>query len=136
MMSEPIHQHTGAPRFTSVAILGNDAVLAVQLLPDDFLREIEERGVALAEQPTVFDSVLPPDRRRYCSLPGGAPAPSCLWDGERTRTLIEIESDDYKAELAQQLIAHRRCVLDLAPRLGCACSGAVAPTPHSSARAS
>ena len=106
-----------------------------QIDPDAFLRLLDERGVRLADQPTVFDSVLPPDRRRHCSLPGGMPSPSCLWDDERTRTLVEIESEDFKAELAQHLIARRRAVIDLAPRLGCACSGAAAPAAHSNARA-
>lgn len=107
-----------------------------QLAPAEFLRVLEARGVVLGEQPTVYDSVLPPDRRRYCSLPGGVPTPPSLWASERTpRTLVEIESEDYKAELAQQILAHRRALIDLAPRLGCACSGASSATPHSSARA-
>ena len=113
-----------------------DPAIDVQLSPAAFLRQLAERGIVLADQPTVFDSVLPPDRRRHCSLPGGTPAPSCLWEGERTRTLIEIESEEYKSELAQHLIAHRRAVIDLAPRLGCACSGAIGTATQASARAS
>ena len=112
-----------------------DPSIDVQLSPAAFLRQLSERGIVLADQPTVFDSVLPPDRRRHLSLPGGTPAPSSLWEGERTRTLIEIESDEYKSELAQHLIAHRRAVIDLAPRLGCACSGAVGTTVQAGARA-
>jgi hypothetical protein len=107
-----------------------------QIEPGEFLRVLEARSVSLADQPTVYDSVLPPDRRRFCSLPGGVPVPSCLWEGEQTpRTLVEIESADYKAELAQQILAQRPAVIDLAPRLGCACSGAGSAAPYSSARA-
>lgn len=95
-----------------------------RVVPGEFLAQLAERGVELLEQPQVFDSVIPPDRRRFQSLPGGVPTPEALW-GAGGRTLIEIDDDDYVTELAQRLISRENALLDIAPKLGCACSGAL-----------
>ena len=39
--------------------------IETQIRPDDFLRLLVARGISLARQPAVFDSVVPPDRRRF-----------------------------------------------------------------------
>jgi hypothetical protein len=91
--------------------------------PPEFFRWLAERGITPAEEPKVFDSVLPPDRRRYFSVPGGVPAPEHLWRGTNARSLIELDSDHLLIDLAQQLLSHECALLDVAPALGCACSG-------------
>jgi hypothetical protein len=48
---------------------------------------------------------------------------------------VQPDSNDYLAEIAHHVTARDRCVIDIAPRLGCACSGAVAGEPWASARA-
>jgi iron only hydrogenase large subunit len=108
----------------------------VALLPSEFFRKLATRGISLSEQPRVFDSVVPPDRRRWCSVPGGLPSPDILWKQSGMRSVIELDTDDITAELAQHLIARENVLVDLAPRLRCACSGVTASTSPRSARSS
>jgi hypothetical protein len=112
----------------------DDAAIDACLTPDAFLADLAEQNIALSEQPLVFDSIVPPDRRRWCSLPGGVPTAEVLWSDTDTRTLIEIDRDDVSTDLAQHIITHEHVLLDLAPSLGCACSGAVGSIPPRSAR--
>jgi hypothetical protein len=112
----------------------DDPSIDTRLTPDAFLADLAENGIALAEQPLVFDSIVPPDRRRWCSLPGGTPTAEVLWSEANSRTLIEIERDEAATELAQHLIGHEHVLLDLAPALGCVCSGAISAVPARSAR--
>jgi hypothetical protein len=111
-----------------------DPIIDARLTPDAFLADIAEHGIALSEQPLVFDSIVPPDRRRWCSLPGGAPSAEILWSDTDTRTLVEIDRDDISTDLAQHIITREHVLLDLAPSLGCVCSGAVSSLPPRSAR--
>ena len=111
-----------------------DDAIDGRLLPSTFFDVLARQGIALADQPRVFDSVIPPDRRRFASLPGGLPAPEQLWNTQR-RTLVTLEGEGYSAELAQHLIASECVLVDLAPRLGCACSGAGAGVPAAAGRA-
>ena len=110
-----------------------DESLDARMLPNEFLRDLAERGIVTLEQPQVFDSVIPPDRRRFQSLPGGVPTPEALW-GAGGRTLIEIDDEDYVTDIAQRLVNREHALLDVAPKLGCACSGAVADVAPRSAR--
>jgi len=112
----------------------DDPAIDTRLTPAAFLADIAEYGISLSEQPLVFDSIVPPDRRRWCSLPGGVPSAEVLWSESDTRTLIEIDPDDASTDLAQHIITHEHVLLDLAPGLGCACSGAIASMPARSAR--
>jgi len=112
----------------------DDPAIDVSLTPDSFFADIAEHGIALSEQPLVFDSIVPPDRRRWCSVPGGVPSPEVLWNEADGRTLVEIDRDDASTDIAQHLITREHVLLDLAPGLGCACSGAVAPLAPRSAR--
>ena len=112
----------------------DDAAIDVRLTPDTFFADIADRGIALSEQPLVFDSIVPPDRRRWCSAPGGVPSPEVLWNEADARTLVEIDRDDISTDLAQHIITSDNVLLDLAPGLGCACSGAIPSLPARSAR--
>jgi len=111
-----------------------DSTIDARLTPDAFLADIADHGIALSEQPLVFDSIVPPDRRRWCSLPGGAPSAETLWNDTDTRTLVEIDRDDISTDLAQHIITREHVLLDLAPSLGCVCSGAISSLPSRSAR--
>jgi len=51
------------------------------------------------------------------------------------RTLVEIERDDVSTDLVQHIITREHVLLDLAPSLGCACSGAIGSLAPRSARA-
>lgn len=112
-----------------------DPSIDERLTPDAFLADLADHGIALAEQPLVFDSIVPPDRRRWCSLPGGTPTAEALWSDSDMRTLVEIDRGDVSTDLAQHIITHEHALLDLAPALGCVCSGAIGSSPVRAARA-
>ena len=101
----------------------------------EFLASLGAAGIDLTDQPQVFDSVIPPDRRRFYSVAGGAPSAEQLWSVGNGRSLVELDGEEYLIDLAQHLLSHECTLIDLAPRLGCACSGASAAIPARSARA-
>ena len=111
-----------------------------RLTPEELLAMLADRGISLENQPRVFDSVLPPDRRRYRSQPGGLPTPEMLWATEHPgngskRTLVELHGEELSLDLAQHLLAGKATLLDVAGRLGCLCSGASPGTDPTGARA-
>ena len=120
--------------FVGACPAGDDASIDAHFTPADFLAMLAHRGIALLEQPDVFDSVLPPDRRRHRSLPGGVPTADTLWSEGDRRALIEIADSEPLTELAQHLATGEPALLDLGPALACACSGAVPGVPPRSAR--
>ena len=123
--------HAGKLRITYVGRCPGaaDESIDARLTPEELLAIFSDRGIVLEEQPRVFDSVIPPDRRRYRSQPGGLPAPEMLWtagsgtDGGR-RSLVELHGEELPMELAQHLLAGKPVLIDVAGKLGCLCSGA------------
>ncbi len=111
-----------------------DSSIDVRMSPTALIELLAEREIILDEQPRVFDSVLPYDRRRHRSQPGGLPAADVLWNEAGGRALVEIGDDDLVAELAQQLFSGKSVLIDAAAALGCACSGAVDRVPMREAR--
>ena len=102
----------------------HDPAIDARLTPVQFFGVLTQLGIDLQQQPEVFESVLPPDRRRHRSIPGGAPTSEMLVTDGDARTLEEIIDDDWKTELAQRLLFRDRVVFDVAPALGCHCAGA------------
>ncbi|HSA55373.1 MAG TPA: hypothetical protein VLE53_06690 [Gemmatimonadaceae bacterium] len=102
--------------------------------PRNFLGQLEERGIDVLAQPPVFDAILPPDRRRFASLPGGCPTPEALWLRGGQRALAPLSHDDLPVQLAQHLLEREPVLMDLAPSMGCACSGVTHATSPRSAR--
>ncbi len=102
----------------------HDPAIDAQLTPIQFLGVLTQLGIDLQQQPEIFESVLPPDRRRYRSLPGGAPTAEMLAREGGGRGLEEIIDADWKTELAQRLLSSGRTLFDVAPSLGCHCAGA------------
>ncbi|HEU4563027.1 MAG TPA: [Fe-Fe] hydrogenase large subunit C-terminal domain-containing protein [Gemmatimonadaceae bacterium] len=100
-----------------------DPSIDARLSPEALFAMLGEHDIVLAEQPELFESVLPPDRRRFHSLPGGAPAPERLEAVDPGRALVELEGDDFLLELSQRLLSRERTLIDIAPQLGCACGG-------------
>lgn len=104
--------------------------------PDDFIDTLDDRGIDIAAQPTSFEGILPPDRRRHWSLPGGFPAPDQLWDeGARRKRVEPAPEQDLADAVVENLLASEPSLLDLAPSLQCACSGVVTGVPPRTARA-
>jgi hypothetical protein len=102
----------------------------------EFFGDLAVRGISLVEQPRVFESVVPPDRRRWASLPGGAPAPELLWSVGGARSMLELVDEDISSDLAQALLANERTLIDIAPAVGCVCSGALRGVDPAGARPS
>jgi len=113
-----------------------DASIDIRMSPETLIGMLAEREIVLDEQPRVFESIIPPDRLRYFSQPGGVPSAERLWTDLGSRALVDVESDDFVSEIADHLLAGEHVLMDVAPRLGCVCSGAVSGTPAREARAS
>jgi iron only hydrogenase large subunit len=101
----------------------NDESIDARMAPEDLFGLFRDHDVAVDDQPLVFDSVIPPDRRRYESLPGGVPSVDALWSSGGGRSLVEIVGDELSIELAQLLLSEAPILVDAAPALGCVCSG-------------
>lgn len=102
-----------------------DSAMDARITPAELLEMLAARGIVVTDQPTTFDAVLPPDRRRHLSLPGGVPSPEALAMRALPYRLLELTGDDYATELAEFLLGGDALLLDVAPWLGCSCSGAV-----------
>ena len=103
----------------------SDESIDIRMTPEALIAMLSEREIALEEQPRVFESIIPPDRRRFRSQPGGVPTAERLWTDAGARALVEIEGEDIVAEIAQQLLAGTNVLVDASTRLGCLCSGAI-----------
>jgi len=101
----------------------DDESIDARLRPSELLEAFVEHGIVLGSQPNCFDALVPLDRRRFYSLPGGVPTREHV---ERIahRAFIELTGDDVVLELTQHLIEQTPALLDIAAPLGCACAGA------------
>lgn len=127
------------PRLAFLAYVGScpsasDKVFDAHYSPAEFLDRLREQRIDLLQQPEIFEAVLPPDRRRHVSLPGGCPTEEALALRSHERSLVSLEGDDIALELAQHLLTRQPVLVDLAPALGCACSGVTPRTLGNSAR--
>ena len=113
---------------------GGDESIDVHLSAQDLVAELASRGIDASAQPTEFDSILPPDRRRFFSEPGGMPSRSALRDVSRDVALHELGPDDLVMTLAQQLLERAHALIDIAPALGCVCGGALSTRNPQAAR--
>jgi hypothetical protein len=102
--------------------------------PAALMRSLARRGIVPAALPTEIDPRVERDGRRFYSLAGGVPAPNWVYADGRGPGVVQPESSDYVAEIAHHVSARDRAVIDIAPRLGCACSGAVPGEPWAAAR--
>ncbi len=117
-----------APRSLNITYVGacpgaRHSSIDERCVPDELLRSLAEHDISIADMPTVFDSVLPPDRRRFVSLPGGCPTQEALWQASDGRMLREVTQPTFSTDLAQTLVWREHVMVDVAPSLGCACAG-------------
>ncbi len=105
------------------------------MTPEALIAMLAERNIHLEDQPRVFESIIPPDRRRFYSQPGGLPSAETLWNEFGSRSIVELEGEDLASELAQQLLTGKNILIDVSARLGCFCSGAVVGAEPKDARA-
>ena len=112
-----------------------DDSIDARLTPEELLAQLADRGIDLAAQPEVFESVIPPDRRRHLSAPGGLPSPEMLWS--REHFIVEtMKGGDFASELADLVLARKEALIDPAPAVGCVCSGAIRGAEPNEARMS
>lgn len=112
-----------------------DDSIDIRMTPDALIAMLAERQIVVDDQPLVFESVIPPDRRRFLSQPGGLPAADALWTELGSRTLVEVGGEDLVTELAQYLLSGKNVLIDASTRLGCVCSGAIDSVAPADARA-
>jgi hypothetical protein len=101
----------------------DDASIDARMQPSELLEAFAERGIVVGDQPKSFDALVPLDRRRFYSLPGGTPASDHV-ERSSNRSLLELAGDDVVLGLTQHLIERTPALVDLALPLGCACAGA------------
>lgn len=111
-----------------------DDSIDTRITPEALLAMLAEQSIVLDEQPRVFEGVIPPDRRRFRSQPGGLPTADALWRAQGARSLIEIDGDDISTEIAQHILSGRTVLIDVSARLGCVCAGAIDEVDPSEAR--
>ena len=102
-----------------------DESIDIRMTPEALISMLAERQIELQAQPRVFESIIPPDRRRYRSMPGGVPTAEALWAEQRSRSLVEVSGEDFVAEISQMVLSRENVLIDPSVALGCACSGAV-----------
>lgn len=107
-----------------------DDSIDIRMTPDALLAMLAERDIVIEEQPHVFEAVIPPDRRRFRSQPGGVPSAEALWTELGSRSLVEVDGDDFITEIAQLLLGGKSVLIDTSARLGCVCSGALNGVRH------
>jgi iron only hydrogenase large subunit len=107
----------------------------VTLSVDALFASLADRGIVVRQQPTEFDSIIPPDRRRFFSEPGGIPSRQALRQLAHGIELVELREPDVVVDLAQQLLQRGRVLIDASLPLGCGCSGRVRGVGTDAARA-
>jgi len=100
----------------------DDESIDARIRPSDLLDAFVEHGIVVGAQPNCFDALVPLDRRRFYSLPGGVPARDHV-ERAAHRSYVELTGDDVVLELTQQLIEQTPALIDIALPLGCACAG-------------
>ena len=68
----------------------DDASIDERVSPGEFLRRLAQRGITASAQRPDLGANVPRDRRRFYSLPGGAPTPEWLSADWPKRTLVEV----------------------------------------------
>lgn len=102
----------------------DDDSIDARLRPPDLLDAFIEHGIVLGAQPSCFDALVPLDRRRFYSIPGGVPTRDHV-ERAAHRALVELtDVEDVVLELTQHLVERTPALIDLAMPLGCACAGA------------
>ena len=119
------------PSRARITYVGNcpgaiDDSIDIRMSPDALISMLAERRIVIEDQPRVFESVIPADRRRFRSQPGGLPSADALWSAGGARRLVEVSNGDLVSGIAQHIIADDNVLIDAAVALGCVCSGAAA----------
>jgi hypothetical protein len=97
-----------------------DPAIDEHISAQELLAALSTRGIDPLAQPTVFEDIVPADRRRYVSSPGGVPEQHKLWEGASFR-VVNPDPGNITVSLAQLLLTEDRLLVDCASELGCIC---------------
>ncbi|MBC7842292.1 MAG: hypothetical protein H7099_08260 [Gemmatimonadaceae bacterium] len=100
-----------------------DSSIDLQIMPDAFLRGLEQKGIVVRTQPEIFTDRLPPDRRRFLSLPGGAPRPQLVESLLRRNVVTLGGRMNPLLAVADALFDGGATMIDPAGAYHCACAG-------------
>jgi len=120
--------------YTGACPAAGDSAIDSWITPAELLARFAASQVVLADQPELFESTLPPDRRRHLSQPGGLPTAERAGAITRPRRIHAVNDADALRSLERHLASNVRTLLDVAPRAGCSCSGMVPGMAASEAR--
>jgi hypothetical protein len=90
------------------------------ITPEAFWSGLGEAGIDPRSQPMYFDSLVPPDRRRFASVPGGVPYEPYLQT--RAAAYVREVAMETLAVVASTASAELPLVLDPSAATGCFCS--------------
>jgi len=88
--------------------------------PTELLLAISARGIDVGAQPTVFENIIPPDRRRHFSTAAGMPDAQRLWEASAFR-VAQPSDIDLSIGVAQLLLSDERVLIDMTGQVGCVC---------------
>jgi hypothetical protein len=97
-----------------------DASIDQRITPTELLMAISARGIDLSVQPTVFENIIPPDRRRHFSGVAGMPDVQRLWEAAAFR-IAQPADIDLSIGVAQLLLGEDRVLVDMTAQVGCLC---------------
>jgi len=101
-----------------------DPSIDLQVMPDAFLRGLQGKGIATSSQPEFFSDRIPPDRRRFLSMPGGAPRPQFV-EATLRRTVVALDgTTNPMLSVADALFDGGATMIDPAGAYRCVCAGA------------
>jgi hypothetical protein len=100
-----------------------DSSIDAVISPFELLAGIASRGIDINNQPRVFENIVPADRRRHASSPGGLPDQNFLWESSNYR-VVQPSGADFSTRVAQLLLGDDRVLIDIAPTVGCLCRAA------------
>lgn len=100
-----------------------DAAVDARLSSEELMATLKTAGIDPAVMPLEFADVLPPDRRRHLSQPGGAPTHAALAAAPGGWKLADVGDRELPTALAELLLSDDPLVVDIAPRVGCRCAG-------------
>lgn len=90
-----------------------------RMLPDVLIAWLIEAGIDVQTQPCHLDGLLPPDRARHASMPGGIPWPGWLSSHHRA---VALEATPATVDAVSAVGVDTTVVLDLGSACGCACA--------------
>lgn len=100
-----------------------DPAIDLQIMPEAFMRGLDQKGIVARTQPEVFTDRLPPDRRRFLSLPGGAPRPQLVESLLRRNVVTLGGRMNPLLAVADALFDGGVTMIDPAGAYHCACAG-------------